>query len=276
MPAQASNPLRRFAVIFRDALLNFARHECALRAASLAYFAMFSVFPLLLFIIFLGSNVLHSPEVRQALTVYLEQALPVGSQNIRLVIDQTLRSRGSIGLLGGLTLFWGASSMFGVLESALNVIWGSSPRGYLRRRLISAITVLSLSALFIAALSIGPLVSWLWDGSDLLWKRWLNIGLSLSLTTIICFLLYRVFPNRPVPWRPALIGAAVVGVLGEGAKFLFGNYLRFAFDNYGYTYGSLAWLVALALWAYFIGVILFFGAEVGAAIVKDPPATSST
>src|SRR3972149_9261735 len=110
--------------------------SCATLAAALAFHSFFSIFPMLLFLIYIGSQVLQTEGVRELLSSGLIQFLPTGGDSISEVISATLDLRGSIGLVGGVGLVWSASSVFAVLEIALNRIWKSRRRPYWRTRLV--------------------------------------------------------------------------------------------------------------------------------------------
>lgn len=258
--------VRRSYDFTRVVIDSFAEDECTLRAAALAYYGLFSIFPLLLFLIYLATNVLTTTEAQVAVNTFLEQILPFKPERLQTIIDQVLASRSSIGLLGLAGLLWSGSAVFAVLEAALTVIWGGDPRAFWSRRLIAAISVILLSGLFIAYLYFGPILSWLLPSPTLLISSILSQLLGFILLLTICALLFRIFPNRTVRWGSAINGAIVTALLIQIARFFFDLYLGLAFQNFGLIYGSLAWIVALALWAYLVAVLFFFGAEVGAQL----------
>lgn len=258
--------IRRGWQFFREVIEKYVEHECTLRAASLAYYALFSIFPLLLFLVYLGSWLLTSESARGTLDLYVQRVFPVSAEDIRAVVDQTMRARGPIGIVGAVGLFWSASSVFGVLEWSLSVIWDGTPSPFWRTRLLASVSVLALSAFFIVSFFLRPLVDWLWADDGIVYKDWLNIVVGIGAGTVISLLLFRIFPNRDVAWRPALAGAVLVAVSIEVMQSIFGYYLGLAFKNFGYIYGSLAWVVALAFWVYIASLIFFFGAEFGATL----------
>jgi len=247
-------------------LEKFHQDECALRAASLAYYGLFSIFPVVLFLIYMGSAVLETEEARLMLRSYLKEILPIGITHIEKIIDQTLAVRGSMGVISGITLLWGGSAVFGGLESALNVIWNSSARPFLRRRLLAAISLLSIGVLFIASFLIAPNVTWVLDGHTTILKIAIRLASELGLSTFVAYLIFRVFPNREVKQVYALLGAFTSALMMLVAQYVFRIYVSYAVARYGYVYGSLAWIVALGLWVYLVVVMLFLGAEVGATL----------
>ena len=250
----------------RMVLNSYAEDECTLRAAALAYYGLFSIFPLLLFLIYLATNVLTTLEAQQAVNMFLEQILPFSPDQLEGIIARVLAARSSIGLLSLAGLMWSGSSVFAVLEAALTVIWGGTTRAFWSRRLIAAFAVILLSLLFIAYLYFGPILSWLLPSPTALFSALASQILGFILLLIICTLLFRIFPNREVRWGSAINGAIVSAALIQVSRFFFDLYLSLAFRNFGLIYGSLAWFVALALWAYLVAALFFFGAEVGAEI----------
>jgi len=247
---------------------SFKEHDNALRAAALAYHALLSLFPLILFLIFLGSRLMVSGTARLGLEYYLEQTLPAVADTLKEVIEQTIEAQGAIGLIGGLALLWSASAVFTVLEAALNTIWGASHRPFWLRRLLGAASVLALSIIFMASLALTALPAWALPAPGTALARWLNSGLELGLVVLFAWLLYRLLPNCNVSWRASLAGAVLAGLLWQAARTAFSGYLPFAMTRYGLVYGSLAWIVALALFAYLSSLILFLGAEFGATFQK--------
>ncbi|MEK6222287.1 MAG: YihY/virulence factor BrkB family protein, partial [Chloroflexota bacterium] len=187
--------IRRGWQFSREVIEKYVEHECPLRAASLAYYALFSIFPLLLFLVYLGSWFLTSEGARGTLDIYIQRVFPVSAEDIRAVVDQTILARGPIGVLGSVGLFWSASSVFGVLEWSLSVIWDGTPSPFWRTRLLAAVSVLALSTLFIFSFFLRPLVDWLWADDGIVYKEWLNTGVGIGAGVVISLLLFRIFPN---------------------------------------------------------------------------------
>jgi membrane protein len=244
----------------------FVESECAVRAASLAYHLLLSLFPLLLFLIFVGSDLISAQGTRRALYRYLEQVIPAAANSVMSVLDQTLQARGTIGLIGGVFLLWSASSVFTSLSTALNVIWDAVPRPFWRRRILAMVTVLIIGSLFIVSIWLSALVSWPWSGTLTTLGRWLSRGVDLGVTVLLLGLMYRLVPNRIVPWRAAFSGALLAGLLWQIGKVLFSWFLTSGLTNYGLVYGSLASVVILMLWTYLSGLIILIGGSFGSVL----------
>lgn len=246
---------------------SFQEDDCAKQAAALAYFGLFSIFPLLLFLVYIGSYFLSSDALRPALDLFITRVFPAGADNLIRTMNQTIEARGSIGMVSIISLLWGGSSVFSVLETSLNGIWESPPRSYWRRRALAAISVVTLGLVFLSSLFLGPLTGWLLDGrfGD---GELLSYMMELILSMLAALLLYRIFPNENVPWGPAFLGALIGAILLVVSKFIFGIIIGVIISNYGLVYGSLAWFLSIALWVYFIGLLLLLGAEFAAAFQK--------
>jgi membrane protein len=245
-----------------------SEHEISFRSAALAYYGLFSLFPLLLFLVFIGSQFLESTNTQQALFKSLTEILPGASGTVKQVIDQTIKSRGSIGLVGGIGLLWTASTLFNQLTTSLNLTWGAKPRPFWRRRLVALFSVLSIAILFILSIALSALSVIQLPGQGTVIWQWLTFSVGLGITVLLFWLLYHEIPNVTVSVRASLSGAILSALLWQAAKTFFALYLASGLNNYGTVYGSLASVIALVLWAYISALILFLGAEFGAALQR--------
>jgi len=258
--------LRRFAAWIKEAVRLYGRHECAARSGALAYHLLFSLFPLLLFLVFLSGQFLKDARVEDVLFPYLETAMPAIADSVERVVEQTLVARGSIGIIGGVLLLWSASGVFSVLTGALNTIWEAPARPYWRRRLIGLLAVILVGVLFLATIPLSALTSWARSQSNGNVQHFLGILLDVSVLIMLFWAMYRILPNTRVDPGTSLIGAAVAAVLWKGAQVGMVQYLSSGLTNYGLVYGSLASVVVLMLWSYLTGTILLYGATLAVAL----------
>lgn len=258
----------RMWTIVKATFVGFGRHEGPLRAAALAYYVLLSLFPLLLFLIFLGSLLLASEDVRGELDGYLLVVLPNVRSNLNAIIDQTLQSRGSIGIISAVGLIWSASALFTNLEASVNVIWGAPNRVVWRRRALALLSVMVIGSLFVLSILLNtlPVISLL-DRTKPIWRT-LDLSLGIAVTMLLFWLVYRWIPNCQVRYQPTIVGALFAGVLWEVAQIAFSWYLTSGFSNYGAVYGSLAYVITLVIRAYLGGLILYLGAELSAQLQK--------
>jgi len=243
-------------------------------AAALAYYALFSLAPLLVITIGVAGFFFGREAARGEIVAQFSSL--IGRPGAEAV-QALLASTGSPGqgataaLVGLVTLLIGASGVFGELQDAMNAIWNVRPRpgvglkAFVRRRFLSFAMVLGSGFLLLVSLLlsaglaaaerqlsiVAPTVEVLWSTANSLF------GLALPL--VLFALIFRLVPDAEVPWRDAWAGALVTAALFALGRTAIGYYLgRGAIDS---TYGAAASLVAVVLWVYYSAQILFLGAE---------------
>jgi membrane protein len=264
--------------VTRRAFVDFGNHECAQRSAALAYYALFSMFPLLLLTISLLGFMLEAgvPMAVDGQAVVLravEQTLPQAKDLVEQIIVNTRRARGGTGLIGLIVLAWSASNIFTHARLAMNAIWDTGlPQG------LGGVVRLRLNALGMAiATGLLLFVSTLSDTILQLIARYVNrlpwsatlwfFGrpLLLASTTVALFaLLYRFLPRATLSWADVWPGAIVGGVGWEVLKRAFVWYTTSAAD-WTAIYGPITGVIGLLLWLYLSAQVLLFGAEFAAA-----------
>ena len=266
--------------ILKKALETFGETRASQAAASLAYYAFFSLFPLLLVLVAGGSYFLNSQRVYQDVTGMLQNAIPVSTNLIEENLRQVLEVRGTVGTLSLLTLLWSASGMFTSLAYNINLAWPRAPRrNFLRKRLVGLGMIAGLSGLLILSVvleSITNLIPFLNVDSasasiSSLWKLFSRI--ASWLTIFLLFLaLYRWVPNTNVHWKATFWGALTTSIAWNLATAGFSWYLRSGLGRYQLVYGSLGAIVALLFLIFIVSMITLFGAHLCAAIdnwIKD-------
>ncbi len=264
-----SPSLQKAIKIIQGVIRKLDKDEAGVRASALAYYGLLSLFPLLLFLIFLASQFLESSSARHSLNNYLSEVLPTATDTVQQVIDQTLEARGSIGLIGGIGLLWSASALFNALSTSFNVIWEAKPRSFWRRRLLAVVSVLTIGVLFILSVAFSALAVIKLPGEGTTLWRWIDFSLGLVITILLFWVLFHGIPNTTVNAKASLSAAVFAGILWQAAKSIFAWYLASGFSNYGAVYGSLASVIALILWTYLSAFILFLGAEFGASLQRE-------
>jgi membrane protein len=252
-------------------------------AASLAYYGLFALFPLLLVVIAVGTLFLGGKRAEEELVDLLTQYLP-GSQ---LVVQQNLmnvmQQRGTVTWIGLIVLIWSASGFFIALTRSLRRAWpGGKALNMIQLRLSGLLVVVALGLLFVLwsamnlVLNTLPLLFPNLPGVDLLRE-----GMARVLPALVVFpmliVLYR-WTGRPMRGlRGIVIAAAVAALALQALVLVFGWYLGSGLMNYELIYGSIAGVIGLLLFVYFLSFIVLFGAHLAAAIdlrlVSITPAT---
>lgn len=244
-------------------------------AASLAFYTIFSVTPVLLIAVGAASIFFARQTAIDRIVRELQQLVgPQGAEAIRTV----LQSSGGLGhgawaiTIGIVTFVLGASVAFAELQSALNVVWDVEVkvrRGFLLDYLLDRLRAFSiaasvgffllvslvmsavLSALQDYAMSWVPGLPWLWQVG--------NIGISLLLVALLFAAIYKFLPDVEIGWRDVWIGAVMTSVLFNGGKDLIGIYL--GHTAIGSAFGAAGSFAVLLVWIYYSALICFFGAE---------------
>jgi membrane protein len=246
-------------------------------AAGMAYYTLFSLFPLLLLLISISSLLLKEPEITKQILRFVERTLP-GSQI--LVIDnivQVVEARQTIGVIGLVTLFWSASNAFTALGNNIDAAWpGTQRRSFLENRLFAFLTIgAMITLLFLYILGILvlhlfawlqlPLVGHLGQLDNAAWERVSRI-LSWLLVGGLLFGIYRWVPNTYVPTPFAIASAAVSTGFLWALNRVFTLLLAFVIQNYELVYGSLSALLALMFYIYLSCVVVWAGAHLSWAL----------
>ncbi|MGB3329890.1 MAG: YihY/virulence factor BrkB family protein [Thermomicrobiales bacterium] len=257
---------------------SFMADDMATYAAALAYSALFSLFPFLIFLIAL-LGFLHIPEFFTWLLEQGKQALPDSAFSLLEQTVNQIQGRASGGLLsvGIIAAIWGASSGIRALMNALNVAYGiEETRAMWKKYLYSVLYTIGFAVLLIALsvlMLLGPQsIDWLAGQIGLgsvfvsAWTilRW---PVLILLMMVISALVYYVAPNVKQPFRLITPGSVLAVVLWLLASVGLSLYIA-NFSNYSATYGSLAGAVILLFYLYVSSAVILLGAEVNAEVHK--------
>jgi membrane protein len=268
---------RELASFFTQVVNQWSLHNAPRLGASLAFYSLLSLAPLLLVIVSIVGLVFgHSAAERE--TVQEVQALigPAAGKTISAFLQGSHNTRhGLIATVGGLiTLLFSASGVVIELRDALNTIWNVPTKtaagfgyvtSYIKQRLFSFAIVVAIGFLLVVSLAVSTWISALvalsasvLPGEAVL----LHLANSLVSFLVITFLfsaIYKVMPDVRIEWRDVILGGAVTSLLFTIGKLLLGLYLGRA--SYASTYGAAASIVVLIVWVYYSGQIFFLGAE---------------
>lgn len=264
-------------------------------AAALAYYAAFSLGPLLLLLAgWLGVVLQRQPEIsvqyREALIDLVAQLVPLQENSAELVTNSFevilfQLSEGALlrSLVSLVVLLWVSSNFFTSLQLALDVIFDvPETRGFWRKRLISVLLVVTVALVIAIEIIGGVLVSALVELSDLLVNALASFNILLPalpfglgtglwiealrtlLATFAFLLCFRYMPRRSSSWVGALVGALV----STGGIMVMREVLRltFNFERYNLIYGVITSLVVILLWLYLALLLFMVGALVAAEI----------
>lgn len=264
-----------FLSVLKSSFSCFIQDNAFKLSASLSYYTVFSLGPILIIIIslagfFYGREAVQGNiygQIREL--VGTEAALQI--QEIIKNIQQTDQGV-TAAIIGVGVLFLGATGVFIEMQDSINYIWSvkaKPTKGWLKfiiNRLLSFSLVISLGFLLLVSLIISALL-------DLLNERLtrimaditvyaiyvINIVVILAVNTSLFSVIYKVLPDAIIKWKDAFIGAFFTAVLFLLGKFAIGFYL--GKSNLGVTYGAAASIIVILTWVYYSALILYFGAE---------------
>lgn len=252
----------------------FGEREVSLRAAALAYYAFFSIFPLLL----LAAAVLgylvrvHAPfamELEAAVLEYATQTLATSGAGdaVAGVFSTLASSAAAVGLVGLLGLLWGISGSLSAVSSAISQVFDpeAPPLGW-KAHLRAGGVILVIGGVFVV-FTLGSqvlgIVSRLLPVVSIL-EAPIRAVINFLLPIPAFLLLYQLLPNRRPGWWAAAWGAGVGGLLFGAVQLGFGVYLRFV--SFQTAFGPLASLAVLLLWLQFSSLAFLVGALFAAAM----------
>jgi len=267
--ARKGGVLRRFFVQLFNELLN---DNIADIGAMMAYYAILSLFPMVVFVVTLALLVLPDDTVLQGLAMATHAMPSSGRELLTTQVTALLNSAHAGFAIGGAALaLWGASRGASSLMGALNAMFNKrETRPWWKRQLIAIALTLGLAILVVVALGIlvvGPAAGhWLADrfglsqAFDVAWDigRWVGAGL---LVMVGWATLYKFLPDTDAPFRIFTPGAITGVLLWLGISYGFGAYLGH-FNSYAATYGALGGGIIFLTWLWLSNIALLFGAEI--------------
>jgi membrane protein len=265
--------------LVRNVVRDIAANNFFGRASELAFDFLFSLFPLLLFMLTLiGLFTSRRSDLQGALLAYFADFLPPAAFALLNRTASELAANASGGKLtfGIVLALWFASGGVASMISALNLAYGvREARSWIKVRAVALFLTLLIAALLLAALFLvlvsGDVVDWL--GAELsvtpeavtLWK-YLQWPAAVVFVILSYALIYYFGPDlKDRRWHWITPGSAFGALLWLAASLGLRTYLRF-FNNYSATYGSLGAVMILLLWLYVSGLSFLIGGEINAEI----------
>jgi len=242
--------------------------------AALSFYTMLSIAPLLVVSIAIAGRVFGEQAARGQIVWQIENLVGHdGGQAIQTMLEHAQKPGAGIvaGLVGILTLLFGASGVFLELRDALNLIWGirakqsSGVRAMVRDRFTAFAMVVGIGFLLMVSLlanaaitAAGNFFGGLLPVPEAILHT-INIVVSFIGVTLCFALLYKVVPDARIEWRDVWMGAAVTAGLFTVGKFLIGLYIGKA--ALGSAFGAAGSLVVFLVWVYYSAQIFYLGAE---------------
>lgn len=260
--------LRSLGELIYRVIRSFARDDGSHMAAGVAYYAIFSLFPLILGAISLASLFLSPETVREYIIGFLRDNVGIGSQDlVSSNIEALLQIRGPVSIVAVVTLLWASRSVFGAVHRVMNRAWKvTEPPRFLPYHLAQIGAAVGAAILFIVPAVLGPAGQAFtrrnntWFGLNVPWSTVFFI-LPIIIAWVVFLLIYRFVPDAKVRWRDAYPAATIAALLFEAAKWGFAFYLA-NLSSLDLVYGSVTTIIVLMLFLYLVAMVLVLGAEV--------------
>lgn len=264
--------------LVRCAVGHWANDRAATIGAALAFYSAFSLAPLLIIVVTVTGWIVGAEMATHQLQAQLTALFGAGTADALMqAMKSSQTSDGTMAAIVSVaTLLVGATTVFSVLEAALQQVWGTARltlpgvRGWIRSRILSFGLILALGFLLLVSLSISTALSALrgylarhYSGLLTLTAA-LDFGISLALIAGLIAIIYRYLPSRRLPWAPILWGALVTAFLFQLGRWAISFYL--ARSTQPSAFGAAASFAALLLWLYYSAQIFLFGAEFTACL----------
>ena len=281
---QARDIARLAGLSFWRGLEGFYNGDNLTYAASIAYYALLSLFPLFLLTFALLGRSTADLDNRNEVLTFVLRYFPAQFDFITTQLDAFRGDAVTIGVAGTIALVWGALGVFGAITTAVNYAWRvEEQRSFWRHKLVSFLMLLVAGLMLLMALlliSASQVVSASWFAEVLAVFPGLGVmrGFTLRhaptlLLILVVGLIYYFVPNTKVRFRDVWVGAFMTGLLWKGALEAFAWYMR-DMTRLTRVNGSIAAVVVFLMWVYVQAVILLYGVEFTAAyarLLRDGP-----
>ncbi|MET3113885.1 membrane protein [Pedobacter sp. CG_S7] len=262
--------------LFMAAGKGFVEDKVTKLSASLAYYTIFALTPLIIIVIsaasiFFGDKLNADTELFSEINSFIGE--PATLQLQSFVINANLSGKSTLGLLVGIiTLVIGSTAIFIEIQDSINLIWkvrAIPKKGWIKmltNRLLSFSLIVSMGFLLLVSLVVNSIIVGL--GSKIsqyipevttIMMDLITRVVTLAVVTGIFTIIFKVLPDVIIKWKTAIIGALFTAVLFSIGQFLIGIYIEKG--NPGSAFGAAGSIIIILLWIYYSSIILYFGAE---------------
>ena len=267
--------VRSLGKALKNATIGFVNDNAFKLSASLSYYTVFALGPLLVIIISLA-GIFFGKEAVQG-KVYGQLTQLVGHESALQIQDiiiniQNSHASNTGAIVGAIILFIGATGVFTEMQDSINYIWSvkaKPKKGWLKfiiNRLLSFSLIVSMGFILLVSLILSAILTLLSDRLMRLLPHYtlaffeiVNTAIILIVITTLFTVIFKLLPDAVIAWKDALMGALLTAVLFLTGKFLIGYYI--GRSNLGVTYGTAASIIILLTWVYYSAMILYYGAE---------------
>jgi membrane protein len=266
--------LKQFWKVIVATFMGFINDNGLKLSASLAYYTVFSIAPLIILTISLTSLILGHHNFNDQIYNQIGQFVGKNAANQLQSIVKNLQLSGKTGvaLVAGIgILLVGASTMFVEIQDSLNIIWRVKAKPkmgwlkWLQNRFLSFSLIISLGFLLLVSLIVNIAVKAL--STRLIHSlpitvnlfNLINLGITLLVIATLFGIIFKFLPDVKIKWREVRIGAIFTALLFMFGQYLIGLYIQYTAQ--GSAYGAAGSIIVILVWIYYTSAILYIGAE---------------
>ena len=263
--------------ITRKSLSAFMANRPVEMAGTTAYFAIFSMVPIIIIIVAVFGLIIGNEAISEKL--FEELSLLVGQENAAVlqnaINNYELSENSLTGTIIGVGFFLvSATTLFSSMQSSINYFWRVKPRSnlkmnilsLLRSRILSFGVILSLGFVLLVSLIIDAIIAVLKEFLDtqlspdfIFLAQITNLVVTLAIVSFVIALIYKYLPDVKVKWGASWFGAVFTAVLFLAGKLGIGLFI--GNSNIGQVYGAASSIVVILIWIYFVALIFYFGVQ---------------
>ncbi|HEX8270468.1 MAG TPA: YihY/virulence factor BrkB family protein [Flavobacterium sp.] len=267
--------LQDFWKLLKNTIKGFGDDRGMKLSASLSYYTIFSLAPLLLLLISLAGAFFGKEAIQGEIFGQLNGLLgnEAAAQIQEIIKNMELSGKTTTAVvIGTITLLIGATSVFAEIQDSINMIWKlkvKPKRGWLKLikdRLLSSSLIVGLGFLLIvslvvngAVLALNEMLHGYFPDVALILFQILNVIISFAVITILFGIIFKVLPDAKIAWKDVRMGAFFTACLFMLGRFLIGLYIETT--STGSAYGAAGSLIVILVWVNYTAAILYLGAE---------------
>lgn len=272
--ARAKKNTLNFLDLLKESIRSFVENDVMKYSASLSYYTIFSIAPMLIMAIAMGSFLFGRDAIEGNLFRQINSI--VGNDAARQIQDMlkhtTLHKNSFLATTIAVVVFIiGATGVFGEIQSTINKIWGlkAKPKKglikYFVSRILSFAMVVSIGFLMIVSLLASAMIEILNEKLNNYLPNTtfiitiVNNVVALIIISLFFTIIFKYLPDSIVKWKDALVGSVFTSILFLLGKYVIGLYLSNSTTTS--IYGAAGSLIIILLWIYYSSILLYFGAE---------------
>ncbi|SUJ14058.1 ribonuclease BN/uncharacterised domain fusion protein [Sphingobacterium spiritivorum] len=272
--SRGSSIVKDFFSIIKTSAMGFINEDCLKYSASLAYYTIFSIGPILVLIISLAGVFFGQDAIEGKVFTEMKGLVGPGAarQIQEVIMNLKLSGKSNLALVVSIiTLLIGATTVFGDIQNSINRIWhvrAKPKKGWvkvIKDRLLSSSLVISLGFLLMVTLVVNGVILAFTDRLQRYFPDItvhlldaINFSISFAVIFILFGIIFRALPDVKIEWRTVRSGAFFTAILFVIGRFVIGLYLQTSGTES--TYGAAGSIILVLLWVYYTAAILYFGA----------------